>query len=224
MLDLARSPSRQGRSSSGVWSPRELPASRRVSFDDDREFQVGSSTSHLHQAGPSHSLGRDGRTPSRQRDGEGEDTLRGRKGKRFSFASAFFEAMKDRVRSRSPMVERGGDVTPPRGRTRDRTYLDPGETTPLKERSALGRVAEAVGLEVEDGREHGDGWKEFRKGTSLACSLSQGFQSDVQQAYTPIRSRSLSQRIPLLLCTSTMVRLHGSLRPSSTALGPSNRN
>ncbi|RDX49315.1 hypothetical protein OH76DRAFT_1455974 [Lentinus brumalis] len=162
---LSRSPSRQGRSSSGMWSPREVPDSRRVSFDDDREFQVGSSTSHLQHAGPSHSLGRDGRTPSRQRDGEGDDTVRGRKGK-FSFASAFFEAMKDRVRSRSPMVERGGDITPPRGRTRDRAFFESGDTagTPLKERSALGRVAEAVGLEVEDGQEHGDGWKEFRKG------------------------------------------------------------
>ncbi|KAI0696679.1 hypothetical protein C8T65DRAFT_663417 [Cerioporus squamosus] len=164
---LARSPSRQGRSSSGMWSPREVPVpdSRRVSFDDDREFQVGSSTSHVQHAGPSHSLGRDGRTPSRQRDGEGEDTVRGRRGK-FSFASAFFEAMKDRVRSRSPMVERGGDVTPPRGRTRDRAFFESGDTTgiPLKERSALGRVAEAVGFEVEDGQEHGDGWKEFRKG------------------------------------------------------------
>ena len=173
MPGLARSPSRPGRSSSGVWSPREIPASRRVSFDDDREFQVGSSTSHLHQAGPSHSVGRDGRTPSRQREGEGEDSLRGRKGKRFSFASAFFEAMKDRVRSRSPMVDRG-DVTPPRGRTRDRTFLDPGETTPVKERSALGRVAEAVGLEAEDGREHGEGWKEFRKGALFACSKLHG--------------------------------------------------
>lgn len=167
-----------------MWSPREVPDSRRVSFDDDREFQVGSSTSHLQHAGPSHSLGRDGRTPSRQRDGEGDDTVRGRKGK-FSFASAFFEAMKDRVRSRSPMVERGGDITPPRGRTRDRAFFESGDTagTPLKERSALGRVAEAVGLEVEDGQEHGDGWKEFRKGASFLFPLLHGANSAYRRVH-----------------------------------------
>ena len=88
----------------------ETPAdSRRVSLDEEPpEFQLGSSSSQFHYPGPSRAAVRDSRTPSRQRDCDGgDDTLRGRKhGKRFSFASALFEAMKDRVRSRSPMVER----------------------------------------------------------------------------------------------------------------------
>lgn len=168
---FARSPSRPGRSSSSVWSPREVPDSRRVSLnvDDDREFQVGSSTSHLQQAGPSQSVARDARTPSRQCDVDGDDTVRGRKGKRFSFASALFEAMKDRVRSRSPLVDQHqGDTTPPRGRPRDRAVLPPGESV-AKEIPILGRVSEALGFETDETREHGDGWKEFRKGT-LLCS------------------------------------------------------
>ena len=167
----ARSPCR---STSSILSPRDIPDSRRVSFDDDREFQLGSSTHHS----SSHHLARDGRTPERHRDTDDEDTVRGRKNKRFPFASALFEAMKDRVRSRSPLVDRehphphphhsySGYTTPPRGRTLDRTLpqLPETESPAHKEPSALGRVGEALGLEVEDGREYGDGWKEFRKGT-----------------------------------------------------------
>ncbi|CDO78015.1 hypothetical protein BN946_scf184907.g5 [Trametes cinnabarina] len=142
-----------------VWTPREVPVSdsRRVSFDEDREFQT-----------PARGGSRAGsRTPSRQRDGEAEDTLRGRKNKRFTFASALLEAMKDRVRSKSPMVERdhshGGDVTPPRGRPRERVILEEPEK-PHKELSTLEKVSEALGFELDDGREHGDGWKEFRRG------------------------------------------------------------
>ncbi|KAH9889437.1 hypothetical protein C8Q73DRAFT_793631 [Cubamyces lactineus] len=171
--DRARSASRTGLSNSGVWTPREVPESRRVSFDEEREFQVGSSTSQLPQRVPSHTPVRGGsragsrpasRTPSRQRDEGGEDTIRGRKHKRFTFASALLEAMKDRVRSKSPMVEaehgRPGDVTPPRGRTRDRVILEEPEK-PHKELSTLEKVSEALGFDTD---EHGDGWKEFRRG------------------------------------------------------------
>ncbi len=154
------------RSASNIMSPE----SRRVSFDDDGEFQVGSSSTQY--PSPPHIHVPDGPTSSRQRDLEGDETIRGRKNKRFSFASALLEAMVERVRSRSPYVEqdpaRSGYTTPPRGRTLDRSLpqLLEVESTVRKEPSALGRVGEALGLEVEDGREYGDGWKEFRKGES----------------------------------------------------------
>ncbi|OBZ69662.1 hypothetical protein A0H81_10402 [Grifola frondosa] len=68
-----------------------------------------------------------------------------------------------------------GDVTPPRGRTRDRSpgslrrTMDPGKEREYmpqhqKELSTLERMGEALGFEVDEGREYGDGWKEFRKG------------------------------------------------------------
>ncbi|KAI0776243.1 hypothetical protein BD413DRAFT_263574 [Trametes elegans] len=166
--DRTRSQSRPGGSSSSILSPREVPDSRRVSFEEEREFQTGSSATQLPNRVPSQRSGRGGsRTPSRQRDSEADE--RGRKNKRFTFASALLEAMKDRVRSRSPLIEaehEHGNVTPPRGRPRDRVILEePEQERPIhKEISALGRVSEVLGLDLDDGREHGDGWKEFRRG------------------------------------------------------------
>ncbi|CDO77771.1 hypothetical protein BN946_scf185041.g2 [Trametes cinnabarina] len=65
------------------------------------------------------------------------------------------------------MVERehshSGDVTPPRGRPRERVILEEPEK-PHKGLSTLEKVSEALGFELDDGREHGDGWKEFRRG------------------------------------------------------------
>ncbi|KAL1938554.1 hypothetical protein VTO73DRAFT_11577 [Trametes versicolor] len=164
--DRTRSQSRTGAGSSASILSRP-PDSRRVSFDDDREFQAGSSASQLPQRMPSQPpvRGAGSRTPSRQREADGDD--RGRKNKPFTFASALLEAMKDRVRSKSPLIEREahhGEVTPPRGRARDRVILEEPEKPILKELSALGRVGEALGFDVDDGREHGDGWKEFRRG------------------------------------------------------------
>ncbi|KAI0753124.1 hypothetical protein C8Q80DRAFT_1150163 [Daedaleopsis nitida] len=166
--DYTHSPSRQSPATSSIWSPREVPDSRRVSYDEDREFQLGTQCNIPLGRGartPSQSVARDSRTPSRQRDTEGDD--RGRKGKRFSFASAFLEAMKDRVRSNSPLLERHAgqsrDKTPPRGRTRDRNLLESGISTG-HESTTLDRVSEALGDDANEGREHGHGWKEFRKG------------------------------------------------------------
>ncbi|KAI0645200.1 hypothetical protein C8Q79DRAFT_970304 [Trametes meyenii] len=172
--DRTRSHSRQGGSTSSILSPRDtMPDSRRVSFDGDHEFQAGSSTQLAHRVPPQTPARGGSRTPSRQREADGEDTLRGRNKKPFTLASALFEAVKDRVRSKSRGdLERepghAGDVTPPRGRTRARVILEEPEEPerpPIhKELSALGRVSEALGFEVDDGREHGDGWKEFRRG------------------------------------------------------------
>ncbi|KAH9942155.1 uncharacterized protein BXZ73DRAFT_41120 [Epithele typhae] len=158
------------RSSSGFWSSRDAADSRRMSIDEDHEFQVGSSTTPFHYPGPSRAAVRSARTPSRTREAEGDESVRGRKNKRFPFASALLDAMKDRVRSSSPLVEskppHAGDRTPPRGRTLDRSLGQAAEdvSTPPKEHSTLARVSEALGFEADEGREHGDGWKEFRKG------------------------------------------------------------
>ncbi|OCH90613.1 hypothetical protein OBBRIDRAFT_819245 [Obba rivulosa] len=149
--------------------------SARPSLDEEPEFLPGSSTGSTgteRARDPSRSSDRAERGASTSASAE---DLRGRKHKRFSLASvsnALLDAVKDRVRSRSPMLERRGDVTPPRGRDRDRSVASArGRTLEAndkalhhKELSALGRVGEALGLDVEESKEFGDGWKEFRKG------------------------------------------------------------
>ena len=83
-----------------------------------------------------------------------------------------------RSRSRSSFAEAmAGDATPPRGRTRERAIDDEvfdndEEGIPVRdrERSTLGRVSEVLGLDGEDGKEWGDGWKEFKKGVYIALS------------------------------------------------------
>lgn len=108
---------------------------------------------------------------------EHAEDARGRKHKRFTFANvsnALLDVVMDRVRSRSRSSfgdGLGGDATPPRGRTRERTidedvFDNDEEGTPVRERerSTLGRVSEVLGLDGEDGKEWGDGWKEFKKG------------------------------------------------------------
>jgi hypothetical protein len=84
------------------------------------------------------------------------------------------------VRSRSPLspkrraeesfargdthdCERGTETV--RGRSREKVKRDLSH--------ALIRVSEVLGLELEEGRESRDGWKEFKKGASLrAVSLA----------------------------------------------------
>ncbi|EMD33151.1 hypothetical protein CERSUDRAFT_160706 [Gelatoporia subvermispora B] len=150
--------------------------SARPSLDEEPEFLLGSSTgSTLYGAErprePSRSSDRAEQGPSTTASSE---DLRGRRHKRFSLASvsnALLGAVKDRVRSRSPMIERRGDVTPPRGREREASVasargrtLEKDKASHHKELSALSRVGEALGWEVEESKEYGDGWKEFRKG------------------------------------------------------------
>ena len=74
------------------------------------------------------------------------------------------------------------------------------ESPARKEPSALGRVGEALGLEVEDGREYGDGWKEFRKG-EFQLSLVEYDECEVltrppYEACTRIPYRSPFRRTP----------------------------
>ncbi|KAH9944579.1 hypothetical protein B0H21DRAFT_823309 [Amylocystis lapponica] len=140
-----------GSSSSSL--QQDSPHARRRSVDLEPEH-------HSPQAGSSSAR----RTHAREfsLDGANEDTLRGRHGKRFGFASVLLDAVRDRVRSRSPMVEHERDVTPPRGRPRERTP-ERDEGAHHRE-TALGRVGEVLGLDGDEGKEYGDGWKEFRKG------------------------------------------------------------
>ncbi|KAH9834108.1 uncharacterized protein C8Q71DRAFT_161021 [Rhodofomes roseus] len=161
-------------------------ASARPSFEDERpEFITGSSRSPLptppSATATQRSLSRSADHRQHRREGSSDvrehDDGRGRKHKRFSFANvsnALLDVVMDRVRSRSRSsfadVHAAGDATPPRGRTRERTidedvFQDDDEGTRVRERSTLGRVSEVLGLDGEDGKEWGDGWKEFKKGT-----------------------------------------------------------
>ncbi|KZT72264.1 hypothetical protein DAEQUDRAFT_664375 [Daedalea quercina L-15889] len=172
-------------------TPASRPHSARPSLEDERpEFLVGSSHSPLStppssatgtQRSFSHSVDhrghrRDG--SSDPRDHAPAEDGRGRKHKRFSLtnvSNALLDVVMDRVhsRSRSSLADgHAGDATPPRGRTRERTihedvFDDDDGGTPVRdrERSTLGRVSEVLGFDGEDGKEWGDGWKEFKKGT-----------------------------------------------------------
>lgn len=79
------------------------------------------------------------------------------------------DAVKERVRS----VSRTEHETPPHSHSRDAREDSPerhdsgsrrGRTREGKERSALERVTEALGLESDEEEDVGEGWKEFRKG------------------------------------------------------------
>ena len=130
-----------------------------------------------------HMADSEGRTPSNSPNRE-----RGRRHTRFSLMSvsnALLDAVKERVRSnsrtkdghRSPAASR--DHSPEanggtsRGASRRR---DPSPTTERgrqasraedskrKEKSTLGRIGDALGLDMEGGAGEHEGWKEFRKG------------------------------------------------------------
>ncbi|GBE80744.1 hypothetical protein BKA93DRAFT_236116 [Sparassis latifolia] len=142
--------------------PQDGLYSGRPSLDEDREFQVGNSTGTLQPRSLSRLAPR--REPSRSSEGtemgSGEDA-RGRKHKRFSFAnvsSVLLDAVRDHVRSRSPMIEQFREATPPRGRAVERTLERP-DGAPAGPMQARLR-----GYDGESAEEIGDGWKEFRKG------------------------------------------------------------
>ncbi|TFK50963.1 hypothetical protein OE88DRAFT_1645213 [Heliocybe sulcata] len=149
-------------SASSLHSYRGESSSRRASLDADRDPYLSS------------------REPSRIRSPSppphGDE--RGRaKSKRFTFAAV--TNVMDRFRSSSPRMrvapsrDRGTEQSADReGETRRGRTMEKGkgkettadETVGRKEKSALGRVGELLGLE-EDSDEYGDGWKEFKKGT-----------------------------------------------------------
>ncbi|THH13670.1 hypothetical protein EW146_g6579 [Bondarzewia mesenterica] len=164
--DSARSVSRQpsgsstmpSASSPSFRSNQDTSISRRASIDEDP---------HLHTVGTS--------SPVRGRDPSVEDPP-GRKISHFSLSAVsnvILDAVKERVRSNSPKALDRANSVDKRDASRGR-ILDKGkekELTPTwgrtKERtgSTLGRVGEAFGLEAEEHKEFGDGWREFKKGT-----------------------------------------------------------
>ncbi|KAI0919041.1 hypothetical protein AcV5_002059 [Taiwanofungus camphoratus] len=170
-----RSHSRQNGSSASSLRQDGL-YSHRPSLDDERpEFQLGSSTGPAQLRSQSRStVDHHGRESSRSSDvrDPGAADERGRKNKRFSFASvsnALLDVVRDHVRSRSrsSALDLEGDVTPPRGRTRERSLEGEEHEEDMphhKDWPTLGRVGEVLGLEADDHKENGDGWKEFRKG------------------------------------------------------------
>lgn len=168
MLHMHRS------SSSSLRLDSPQPYSARQSFDEDRppEFIAGSSSSPLPGRSSSRLATLRQREPSRSSEQREVDDGRGRKHKRFSLANvsnALLDVVMDRMRSRSRSAavdRKPGDDTPPRGRPRERMDAaeEEEEEGNRRERSTLGRVSELVGLDLDDDKEYGDGWKEFRKG------------------------------------------------------------
>lgn len=120
---------------------------------------------------------------------------RGRKKLGFGFANAFFDAVKDHVRSRSPIVEREGewgmsmfmtpsressraasrsaaarDNTPLRGRPRDKGKFKESEWTVREGDECVDEEKEASGR-----------WKEFRKGAFECSYFSLGLLSSYSE-------------------------------------------
>ncbi|KAH9910413.1 uncharacterized protein B0H18DRAFT_895733 [Fomitopsis serialis] len=202
--------------------------SARPSLDDERpEFLVGSSHSPLPTPPASapatqRSLSRsaDQRHQRHQREGSSDlrehaDDGRGRKHKRFSFANvsnALLDVVMDRVRSRSRSSfpdGYGGDATPPRGRTRERPFEDvfhddeEGAPARDRERSTLERVSEVLGLDGEDGKEWGEGWKDSPP--TLHCDLGHVTWKLKAYAHRPgtfTTKMSAAQEITVVTCPS----------------------
>ncbi|EGN91882.1 hypothetical protein SERLA73DRAFT_80061 [Serpula lacrymans var. lacrymans S7.3] len=173
-------------SASSIHSHRDTSLSRRPSIDNVDEDE---STLNMSMTSPPASYLQSpvtlSPTPSKvnANSPESPDEGRGRKHTRFSLAavsSVFMGAVKDRVRSSSPRSfvateqrRHGRSLDMHRDKERGRT-LDKGKARvhdanrmPVqhKERSTLGKVGEMLGLESDERKDSGEGWKEFKKGT-----------------------------------------------------------
>ncbi|KZT21064.1 hypothetical protein NEOLEDRAFT_801051 [Neolentinus lepideus HHB14362 ss-1] len=181
-------PPRTNSSASSLRSYRGESSSRRDSMEADPDFYGFASS----------------RDASRMRSPSPHDERGRAKSKRFTFAAVtnVMDSVRDRFRSSSPRMrvapsrERGLEQSVDReGESRRGRTLEKGKgKEPLgdgtvgnmrKERSALGRVGELLGLE-EDSDEYGDGWKEFRKGTytyPISFSIPAGSPPTLQCEY-----------------------------------------
>jgi hypothetical protein len=116
----------------------------------------------------------------------GNDDRRGRKHTRFSFtavSNVLLDAVKDQVRSISPRTrtrserdgtlssERGQDRSTDRASSRGRTLEPRQDKGPQNKKSSFGRFGEMLKLDGEN-KATGDGWKEFKKGPSVAAHLN----------------------------------------------------
>ncbi|KAL4252367.1 hypothetical protein ABKN59_004884 [Abortiporus biennis] len=178
---------------SAVHSPIDPPQYQQLSLDEESEFIVGSSSQATQQPptptfppprSRSQSQAPVERPPSVPSSRATSPTAtahdyRGRKNKRFSLANvstAFLDAVKS-VRSPSAQArEPSPPPTAPRQRARTRESSPTGHPSPVRGRtmdsrttierhkSALGRMGEVLGIEAEDSKVYGDGWKEFKPG------------------------------------------------------------
>ncbi|ETW74835.1 hypothetical protein HETIRDRAFT_482638 [Heterobasidion irregulare TC 32-1] len=154
-------------SASSFRSHLDTSLSRPVSIDEDLH-------SHAAERSMPVSPVRGSREPS---------TDRGRKVARFSLSAVsnvILDAVKERVRSSSPRTfDRGASVDQreaSRGRTFDKGKGKEKEKekestwshlyhTKEKTTTAFGKVGEVLGLDLEEHKEFGDGWREYKAGT-----------------------------------------------------------
>ena len=163
--------------------------SARVSFDEESNPHppIGDSRSRSRSQMPdgnahSHSIP----PPTPPHDGGAESPRdRGRHSARFSLANTILDAVKERVRSNSPIVERGrssqksrdvGTVSGGKGKERETPLegLFPHLHLPSAIKHSHSPLA-AADEEDEDRKEFGNGWREFKKGkfTSVYSVCSQ---------------------------------------------------
>ncbi|VDC02678.1 unnamed protein product [Peniophora sp. CBMAI 1063] len=149
--------------------------SARVSFDEETNphptfeprsrsrSQIPDNHLHSHSIPPPHTPPHDGTESPRDR---------GRHSARFSLANTILDAVKERVRSNSPIIERGRshqkgrDVSSPGGKGKEKE-------TPLEALFPHLHLPSAIkhsplvtaDEDDEDRKEFGNGWREFKKGT-----------------------------------------------------------
>jgi hypothetical protein len=162
--DRGRSPMNAS-SASSAYSIRGTSLSRQLSTDDVPEDEP------VHPQLPSTS------SPPSPATSEAYDR-RGRRNSRFSFATVsnvIFDAVKERVRSSSPHIRAGRDLTLSKERRSDpsrdsRTATSRGRPLAPKEQhnkiSAFSKFGEILKLDADE-KESGNGWKEFKKGACL---------------------------------------------------------
>ena len=181
-----------------------------MSFEEQRpEFVLGSSSGRTSSQASGSNLPYSP-TRTNSHDSHAHEDGRGRsKGKRLSSIGMFFDAVKERVRSVS-RPER--DITPSHSLSRSRDPRDHspdrrdsstrrGRTREPKERTALERVTEVLGLESDDDGSP-DSWKEFRKG-KLDVFFAVRNAHESLQAYIPTQSLLRYPPMRHLPCTAS---------------------
>lgn len=153
------------------------PLSRHPSIEDVPEDEPGPSSSTVTHSIPTP-------IPSSAPPDDQTGERRGRRSARFSFTSvsnAFIDAMKDHVQPKAPQPTTDTTNAPERHRNdgeRGRT-LDNKKgkgkarqsASVQKERFSIGKLGDLLGLEGDENKEFGDGWKEFKKGVvNTLCS------------------------------------------------------
>ncbi|KAI0061210.1 hypothetical protein BV25DRAFT_807582 [Artomyces pyxidatus] len=147
-------------SGSSLRSPIDGELSRTVSSEEDRSGYTDTQPSSVMDS-PVNQLS----SPTHGRREPSADDHRGRRNARFSLASVssnILDAVKERMRSSSPAVDK----------TLSSKDKDNGHGNILEQEKdtypglhTFARVGEVLGLDGEEHKEFGDGWREFKKGT-----------------------------------------------------------